>query len=503
MLFNSPQYIFLFLPLVVIIYYLLNHYRLTTAGKAWLVFASLFFYGYWESSYLLLILASILVNYSTGIALRRSCYGGDDGRHRPRRKALMVWGVSFNLGLLGWFKYVDFFIANINLAFDANLAPLYIILPLAISFFTFQQIAYLADCYQGDTREYDFLNYCLFVTFFPQLIAGPIVHHREMMPQFSSIRTKVLDWRNITTGLFIFFVGLFKKVVIADGCAVWANAGFDGDAPLRFVEAWGASLSYSFQLYYDFSGYSDMAIGAALMLNIRLPVNFNSPYKAINIQDFWRRWHMTLSRWLRDYVYIPLGGNRKGNVRTYLNIMLTFLLGGLWHGAGWTFVVWGALHGAALAIQRFWQHTGVRINVYLAWLITFMFLNLTWVFFRATSFEDALRVLRGMAGLNGFGIDTAFFDGFNLQFSRLIMGWIGSEIDILLGIDALKYVLVFGLIAFLAPNTVQMVRYIPYRGRFLFTASARQAIALALVTGFALLTFTGDMQTNEFLYFNF
>lgn len=251
---------------------------------------------------------------------------------------MLILGIMANIALLGYFKYSDFFIENINDVFKTNMALLNLTLPLAISFFTFQQIAYLVDSYKGKTQEYDVVNYAVFVTFFPQLIAGPIVHHKEMMPQFAYASNNRINAENISRGLFIFAIGLFKKVVIADTFAIYANEGFDVAKVLSFYEAWATSLSYTFQLYFDFSGYTDMAIGLALLFNIVLPFNFNSPYKALNIQDFWRRWHMTLSRFLRDYIYIPLGGNRKGTVLTYRNLMATFVIGGLWHGAAWTFV---------------------------------------------------------------------------------------------------------------------------------------------------------------------
>jgi len=322
-------------------------------------------------------------------------------RIRVHKKSVLAIGVITNLALLGYFKYSDFLIENFDLLFGASVPLMHLALPLAISFFTFQQIAYLVDSYRGETGEYDFLNYALFVTFFPQLIAGPIVHHAEMMPQFASRWNAIKNYRHIATGLFIFSLGLFKKVVIADTFAKWANAGFDTAAVLNFFEAWATSLSYTFQLYFDFSGYTDMAIGAALLFNIKLPFNFNSPYKALDIQDFWRRWHMTLSRFLRDYIYIPLGGNRKGSVRTYANLLITFVLGGIWHGAGWTFVLWGLLHGIALVLHRFWKIAGFSMPRILAWLITFLFINFTWVFFRATEWSDAVKVLKGMLGLSG------------------------------------------------------------------------------------------------------
>lgn len=277
---------------------------------------------------------------------------------------------------------------------------------MLLVFFTFQQISYLVDSFRQETKEYDFLNYALFVTFFPQLIAGPIVHHKEMMPQFTKVRNKVKNYRNIAMGLFIFSIGLFKKVVIADTFAVWATAGFDTATTLNLFEAWATSLSYTFQLYFDFSGYTDMAIGLALLFNIRLPINFNSPYKATDIQDFWRRWHITLSRFLKNYVYIPLGGNRKGEFRTYNNLLATFIIGGIWHGAGWTFVFWGFLHGIALVIHRAWSKLDFKIWTWLAWLITFNFVNIAWVFFRAKEWNDAVIVLSGMVGLSGIRIHT-------------------------------------------------------------------------------------------------
>ena len=391
MLFNSYSFIFFFLPITFFIYFYLNNKRLTEASKAFLVLASLFFYSWWNIAYLPIILVSMLFNYVVGISLSK------DNKHtKVSKKTLLTFGIVANVALLGYFKYADFLIENINLATNKHIPLLHLALPLAISFFTFQQIAYLVDSYKAETKEYDFLNYANFVTFFPQLIAGPIVHHAEMMPQFAKTRNKVKNYNNIALGLFIFSIGLFKKVVIADSFAVWATAGFDTATTLNLLEAWITSLSYTFQLYFDFSGYTDMAIGAALLFNIKLPINFNSPYKATNIQDFWRRWHITLSRFLRDYVYIPLGGNRKSNFRTYTNLMGTFIIGGIWHGAGWTFVFWGFLDGIALVIQRVWNQLGFRMNRILAWFITFNFVNIAWVFFRAVDFESAIKVLKGM-----------------------------------------------------------------------------------------------------------
>lgn len=391
MLFNSYEFIFLFLPITFFIYFYLNSKRWTELAKGFLVFASLFFYSWWNIVYLPLILISMIFNYIVGKKLsptkRRSAL--------DRRVTLSI-GILFNLALLGYFKYADFFLVNLNRFVDPDITLLKLALPLAISFYTFQQIAYLVDSYRGETKEYNILNYALFVTFFPQLIAGPIVHHAEMMPQFAKVGNKIKNYHNIALGLFVFAMGLFKKVVIADSLAVFATKGFDVATQLNMLEAWATSLSYTFQLYFDFSGYTDMAIGAALLFNIKLPINFNSPYKATSIQEFWHRWHITLSRFLRDYLYIPLGGNRKGLLRTNLNLFITFLLGGIWHGAGWTFVVWGAIHGVAIVIHRVWQKIGFRIPTLLAWFITFNFINITWVFFRAINFHHAIKVLKGM-----------------------------------------------------------------------------------------------------------
>ncbi|WP_108668982.1 MBOAT family O-acyltransferase [Peribacillus acanthi] len=394
MIFNSFEFIFLFLPIVFIGYFLLNRLNFTLS-KVWLLVTSLFFYSWWNPKYLPLILISLLVNYAIGTYL---------GKEKGYRKSVLTLGIVLNVALLGYYKYYDFFITNLNVAFSTNFNVLHLLLPLAISFYTFQQIAYLVDSYRLETKGYNFLNYGLFVTFFPQLIAGPIVHHSDVMSQFEDPEKRKINYRNIGLGLLVFAIGIFKKVGIADTFAVWANKGYSISESLTFVDAWMTSLSYTFQLYFDFSGYSDMAIGAGLLFNIVLPRNFNSPYKAVSIQDFWRRWHITLSSFLTNYIYIPLGGNRKGVSRTYINIMIIFFVSGIWHGAGWTFIVWGLLHGIASVINRLWSQAGFKLNKLLAWFITFQFVNATWVFFRAPNFDVAMNVLKGMVGLNGFAL---------------------------------------------------------------------------------------------------
>ncbi|NPA66266.1 MAG: MBOAT family protein [Epsilonproteobacteria bacterium] len=403
MLFNSYEYIFLFLPITFFIYFYLLKKRLLIGAKGFLVFASLFFYSWWNPLYLPIILISMLFNYTVGNILSQ------DSDAKVDKKYILIFGISVNVILLGYFKYRDFFIENFNYIWNENVGLYHLALPLGISFFTFQQISYLVDSYKKETKEYDFLNYALFVTFFPQLIAGPIVHHTEMMPQFASKWNMVKKYRNIATGIFIFSIGLFKKVVIADSFAKMANVGFDKVEVLNFIEAWTTSYAYTFQLYFDFSGYTDMAIGAALLFNIKLPINFNSPYKATSIQDFWRRWHITLSHFLRDYIYIPLGGSYKGEVRTYLNLLVTFLIGGLWHGAGWNFVFWGFLHGMALVIHRIWKKLGFSLHKIVAWFITINFINFSWVFFRAKNWDDAIKVIKGMFGFEGFSLTSPLY----------------------------------------------------------------------------------------------
>lgn len=405
MLFNTYTFIFVFLPITAIIYFVLGRLRLTIAAKCWLAAASIFFYGYWDYRYVPLIIASIGFNYSIGRLL--GARSSEDivriaGR---RRRAVLTAGVAINLLLLAYYKYADFFLQNFADATGAHIALLHITLPLGISFFTFTQIAYLVDVYKEKAREANLIQYILFVTFFPHLIAGPILHHSEMMPQFDRLRSKLWNWRNAASGSYLFILGLFKKVVVADTLAQYANDGFA--SATQFIESWTASLAYTFQLYFDFSGYTDMAIGLALIFNIRLPQNFNSPYKALNIQDFWRRWHMTLSRFLREYIYIPLGGNRKGETRMLMNLMITFLLGGLWHGAGWTFLFWGFLHGAAQIVQRLWSRYGPGMPKWLSWFITFQFVNFAWIFFRADEWSDASRIIRGMLGLSGITLSSA------------------------------------------------------------------------------------------------
>ena len=422
MLFNSYGFIFLFLPCVLLVFSLAVRWQKWSVAIGWLVSTSLFFYGYWNPRYLVLILISIFSNYVIGYAITGLI---ERNNKQYLAKAVFIAGVLVNLLAIAYYKYQGFFISNANaafelfstkLGFDTNfsLTVPKVALPLAISFFTFQQIAYLVDVYQGKVSgKNGFLKYCLFITFFPQLIAGPIVHYQEIIPQFSFQKNPRINTESLAIGISIFSVGLFKKF-LADAIAMHGNPIFTlalrGET-LSFFEAWYGALAYTLQLYFDFSGYSDMAIGLGNMFGIRLPLNFFSPYKAVSIIDFWRRWHMTLSKFLRDYRYIPLGGSRKGKTRKYINLLVTMLLGGLWHGAGWTFVLWGGLHGIYLIINHTWralmQKLGLIQVLEQTWMqfcgrtLTFLAVVISWVLFRAENLSAASAMFQSMVGLNG------------------------------------------------------------------------------------------------------
>lgn len=465
MLFNSFEFIFLFLPLSVVFFFLLargnsaNHYK---KAIVWLTAVSFFFYGWWNPANLTLLIFSIVFNYSVGSVLHQNL------APRISRKLVLTLAIAVNLALITYYKYANFLADGVNQVIGTHFQLQPIVLPLAISFFTFVQITYLVNAYRGETKEDNFLNYCLFVTFFPHLIAGPIVHHKDLMPQFANKSIYKFNPQYLAVGLTIFFMGLFKKVIFADRIAVYATPVFHAASqgvPLTWFEAWVGVLAYSLQLYFDFSGYSDMAIGAAYLFGIKLPLNFNSPYKAVNIIDFWRRWHITLSHFLRDYLYIPLGGNRKGQVQRYINLMITMLLGGLWHGAGWSFIAWGGLHGIYLVINHQWhaflRHLGHDPNKShglaqgLGCLVTFLAVIVAWVFFRAENTKTATAILGSMFGANGIalpaGLETklAFLKAFGIQFTGLKNA---TDLPIVYAACGIALLL---LIAWFTPNTQQ------------------------------------------------
>jgi len=493
-LFNSYEFLFIFLPAVFFIYFFLNHKKLIVAAKIWLVLASLFFYGWWNAIYLPLISASVLANF----AVMKMMMSYDQPENYRSKRLLFFIGLIFNVGLLVYFKYMDFFISNTNALVGTELNLLHLALPLAISFFTLQQIAFLVDSYEGLVSENSFLNYVVFVVFFPQLIAGPIVHHREMMPQFSRLKNKVRNYANINLGLFIFSIGLFKKVVIADSFSVWASAGFDHAVSLTLVEAWFTSLSYTFQLYFDFSGYTDMAIGAALLFNIKLPANFNSPLKATGMIDFWSRWHMTLTNFITTYIYTPLV--RSFEIVTFEKAMLatviTFLIAGLWHGASWMFVIFGGLHGLGLVTNHLWRKMKIKMHRTFAWFITFNYVNLVFVFFRAEDLDTASKVLTAMFSVDNIilplrlaGILRPSIDQY-FEYGNVLANIGGDYNNLVLIIIGFVLVLVFG-------NSTQLVndseRYAPTKLKALWFS------AMFTVSVFAIYT----KQQTEFLYFNF
>src|SRR5882762_3052762 len=402
MLFNSPVFLFLFLPATVAAYIAVRQLLGPRAVLGLLLAASIFFYGWWNPVYVPLLLGLALFNFlvARGLTAYRQMGRGD------WVSLLLTFGIVVDLAVLGYFKYTDFFIETANELFKSNFILQHILLPLGISFFTFQKIAYLVDASRGEIEDHDFLEYCFFVMFFPQLIAGPIVHHREIFSQLKGPGAFEVHPTNLMVGLTIFIIGLFKKIVLADNLAPCADVVFDAAVagrPLGFFAAWQGTLAFSFQLYFDFSGYSEMALGAARLFGVQLPLNFNSPYRALSIDDFWRRWHMTLSRFLRDYIYIPLGGNRTGIPRLYLNLLITMAISGLWHGAAWHFVLWGTLQGVGMVLNHAWRLVWRPIHAWwshtVARLVTFFVLGLLLVLYRAPSMEVALRVYRGMVNL--------------------------------------------------------------------------------------------------------
>lgn len=482
MLFNSYEFVFLLLPVTLLVWYGLNRLRRYAAAKVCLVIASLIFYAYFNISYLPIILGSIAVNYALGRVLV------SDASQAVRR--LFVWiGVLLNLGVLGYFKYFDFFLQNLNLLFRADFAMRGIVLPLGISFFTFQQLSYVIDCYKRTVPRYAFLDYALFVSFFPQLVAGPIVLHSEIVPQFADVSKKSFQPDSFCCGVMAFSLGLAKKVLIADALGVVVNSGFDTLQSISGAQAWLTMLAYTMQIYFDFSGYCDMATGIGRMFNIELPTNFDSPYKAVDIVGFWKRWHITLTRFFTHYVYFPLGGNRKGKARTYLNIFIVFLVSGIWHGAGYTFILWGVLHGIANILCRALRPYLENVPKALLWIVNFAFLNLTWVIFRAPTITDAATLYRRL-----FSGTVGLQDTLKTALEKNI----ASNLLMNLGVPQHEFVYIVLLIA-AATGMALLLRNTNERiGRFRPTAvSALVVIALLTVS---VLSLSG---VSTFLYFNF
>lgn len=511
MLFNSYIFIFIYLPIALLVFFFLGKYNSQNAA-IWLAVISCFFYGWWNIYCLLLLFFSIGINYQFGKWIL-------DFKGQQQGSYFLIVAIVFNLLLLSIFKYANFFIQMSN-SLGGHFSTLEIILPLGISFFTFTQIAYLVDVKKGLVHEKNFIHYVLFVTWFPHLIAGPVLHHQQMMPQFSNKATYKPNYTSLALGLSYFTIGLFKKVVIADQFALYANSIFDaakhGVKPL-FFEAWIGALTYSLQLYFDFSGYSDMAIGLSKLFNIDLPLNFNAPYKAESIIDFWRRWHISLSTFLRDYLYIPLGGGRHGVVRKYVNLLVTMALGGLWHGAGWKFLVWGALHGFYLMINHLWRFLKARfennptksnfkraMNV----ILTFIVVVIAWVPFRADNLSSCINMIEGMFGFNGISLPfslskiTIFFP----QVSHFLI-FHGVTSDILENaVKVLIWIFIGLLFIWGLPNTQEFFnRYSTFSKEsntsvLAWNAKASQGIILGSMLAYAILNIA---KNSPFLYFQF
>lgn len=564
MLFNSYIFIFLFFPLCLAGFYLLERAKKEKAAKLWLTGFSLWFYGYFNLYYLAIMVGSILFNFLIFQALLRDRSGNGQAENvaarqargdvcaSRRAKGVLAFGVCVNLAVLFYFKYYDFFVGNINALFHTDFLLKNILLPLGISFFTFQQIGFIVDAYRGEAKGCGLIEYALFVSFFPQLIAGPIVNYAEMMPQFQRIGHRSFSWETFTKGLYLFTLGMAKKVLIADTFGVAVDYGYGNVAALNGTDAVLVMLFYTLQLYFDFSGYCDMARGLGHMMGIEIPVNFNSPYKASNIIDFWKRWHITLNRFLMRYVYIPLGGNRKGRNRMLLNLMLVFLVSGLWHGAGWNFVAWGAMHGVVYVATRLWQLArqektaqvpelvertaglaertaelagrtaesggndatmaqqvgkaaarggssamrepiGARLRCVCAVVVTFLFVNVAWVFFRAPGFSQALSLFERMAR-GGFALPTyGIYDAFNLDEFWYVMkvlrmtGLPYSEMYLCVG-----FLLVSLGLVFFHKNAGEMAER--------FQAKAGSMVLTAVLFVWCVLSLSG---VSTFLYFNF
>jgi D-alanyl-lipoteichoic acid acyltransferase DltB (MBOAT superfamily) len=523
MIFSSAVFIFVFLPIVLLGFHLLLRLPSRRAPVIWLIAASIFFYGWWNPVYLLLIVPLIIANYVLG----RLIFAAPSTQ---LRKLYLQAGIVLNLGTLVYYKYAGFLVENINLVAGTTFDIGLIVLPLGISFFTFQKIAFLVDTYKGRVGRVSLADYSLFVLFFPQLIAGPIVHHAEIVPQFKDLHKQSAVWDNLTVGICVFLIGLFKKIVFADSLSAYAvapvfSAAAAGES-LTFLEAWIGVLGYTLQLYFDFSGYSDMAIGAGRMFGIRLPENFFSPYKSANIIDFWRRWHITLGRFLRDYLYIALGGNRNGNAKRYINLFLTMLIGGIWHGAGWTFVVWGALHGSYLMINHAWRavkgrlfpghrQPSSRTATVFSIGLTFLAVMIGWTFFRADSVASAMTILHAMFGGNGMVLPDsitvvpllgALLSPFaEFESTRAALGNIKDPVTV-------AYVVALLAWCWALPNAQQIFRpyqialssddSLPRWRSLLFRYSWTWAAAAGLVFAICLMYLQSNI-AQEFLYFDF
>ena len=508
MLFNSWSFVFAFLPVCLFAYFNLARVN-SRLASIFLVGASFVFYGYWSSKYIPLLCVSILSNYLFGRFIAQNLSRGKN----KTAKYLLRAAICFNMLILVYYKYSNFFINDINEIFSTKFSMVNVILPLGVSFFTFTQIAFLVDAYKGKIGHFDFIHYCLFVTYFPHLIAGPILHHGSMIPQFEKKANYAFSLENFSFGLAWFVIGLFKKVIIADTFSKYSDPIFgavDGGLSPTFIVSWIGAIAFAFQIYFDFSGYSDMAIGISKMFGIQLPLNFDSPYKAKNIIEFWRKWHISLSTFLKDYLYIPLGGSMRGKNRRYLNLVITMFLGGLWHGANWTYVIWGLLHGLFLTINHFWieklQNSNriYRISIPFSLKVTFTFLLtcMAWTFFRASSINAASRMLKGMFLINGVSLPIFFsnyqniFDAIHLKTSLtgIFMGIASFNIKTLLFVFFSTAVIVWG-----APNTQKILQT-----ERIHSMGTKKIVLSVVAMGFMFaISVINFSQIQTFIYFQF
>ncbi len=487
MLFNSYYFLLYFLPIVLILYYLAHKLGLHKAALVVLAIASFVFYAYDNVYYLALLAGSIFINWIISFILNKR------DKQDTAQKLVLALGVLIDIGVIFYFKYYDFFIENMNALFKADFNLRHVILPLGISFFTFQQISYLVDTYRGETKDYSFIEYVAFVSFFPQLVAGPIVLHSELIPQYRDESRWHITAGRISEGMYILAMGMFKKVIIADKfgqVVTWLWSELQGRSSMDLILA---SVFYTFQLYFDFSGYCDMAIGIAKLFSLELPVNFNSPYKAVSITDFWKRWHMTLTRFLTNYVYIPLGGNRKGKVRTYINIMIVFLVSGIWHGANWTFIIWGVIHGALQVFERMFKKVRDRVPKVIGWLVTFILVDLLWVMFYAPTVTDGLYVIKKILSFSDMHIDPYIYNLFVMNEVNMVLGMLGP-IGSMSNRYCQWYMIMYLIIAF----TVCLRAKNLHEEKFEPTIS--KAVISALFMIWAVISFAG---VSTFLYFNF
>ena len=490
MLFNSYIFIFVFLPITLLGYFGLNKINKHKLAKAFLCLMSLIFYGYFKPWYVLIIISSVIINYFACKIMRKMQQGW-------MKRTFLILLLLANIGILTYYKYFDFIILNINSLFKTSFNALNILLPLGISFFTFQQLSFVIDSYKNkENINYNFLDYALFVTFFPQLIAGPIVLHSEVIPQFENEKNHKFNFENFSKGIMAFAFGLAKKVLIADLFGRVVDIGFADVGSLNTLTALITMLAYTIQIYFDFSGYCDMATGIALMFNVKLPMNFNSPYKATSVLDFWKRWHITLTRFFTQYVYIPLGGSRKGKIRTYINVFIIFLLSGIWHGANYTFIIWGIMHGIASIINRIFKDKIDKQNVVINWMITFIFINITWVMFRANSIQDALVFYKKLLSFN-FG-NTAMLTDMIKVFKFSEMTIVQLVIPKIYNFLISYKVIMQGFFAFCIFAVLNMKNTNERIDNF--KGSNLKAITTSVLLFLSVMSFT---QVSTFLYFNF